>query len=131
MFVGKLLGGLLGFLMAGPLGALLGLWLGHSFDNGLKLNKGTFGFAPNLGTVQNEFFITTFMVMGHIAKSDGRVSQQEIAMARQVMQALHLNEAMRLKAMHAFNDGKAPDFDLQQCLQHFLQHRARHHQCSA
>ena len=36
------------------------------------------------------FFRTTFRVMGHIAKADGRVSEQEIASARAVMHALHL-----------------------------------------
>ena len=55
--------------------------------------------------------------MGHIAKADGRVSEQEIASARAVMHALHLNPAQMLAAMGYFNEGKQPGFDLDASLQ--------------
>jgi DnaJ like chaperone protein len=50
--------------------------------------------------------------MGHVAKADGRVTEREIAAARDVMQALQLNEAQRLAAIDLFTAGKEPDFDL-------------------
>jgi DnaJ like chaperone protein len=55
--------------------------------------------------------------MGHIAKADGRVSEQEIASARAVMHALHLNQAQMLSAMSYFNEGKQPAFALDPALQ--------------
>jgi DnaJ like chaperone protein len=50
--------------------------------------------------------------MGHIAKADGRVSEQEIASARAVMHALHLNALQVQAAIGYFTEGKQPGFDL-------------------
>jgi DnaJ like chaperone protein len=114
---GKIIGGVLGLAAMGPWGAVLGVVIGHQFDAGA-------GFASLLGSgsgadpklVNELFFPTTFRVMGHIAKADGRVSEQEIASARAVMHALHLNSAQMLSAMGYFNEGKQPDFDLDAAL---------------
>ena len=40
--------------------------------------------------IGERFFRTTFQVMGHVAKADGRVSEQEIQAARAVMSQLRL-----------------------------------------
>lgn len=70
--------------------------------------------------IQKAFFTTTFSVMGHIAKADGRVSEVEIRMARAVMENLRLSPTRAEEAMHLFNDGKRPDFPLDQCMQRFV-----------
>jgi DnaJ like chaperone protein len=114
---GKIIGGVLGLAAMGPWGAVVGVMIGHQFDAGA-------GFASLLGSsggtdpklVNDLFFPTTFRVMGHIAKADGRVSEQEIASARAVMHALHLNPAQMLSAMGYFNEGKQPEFDLDAAL---------------
>jgi DnaJ like chaperone protein len=124
-FVGKLLGALLGFLaLKNPLGALLGLLVGHQFDRGLakRPGKGTrrrrrSGIPPQ--ERQQIFFETTFMVMGHIAKADGRVSEVEIAAARQVMQRMRLGEADTRLAMEQFSRGKRPEFSLSEQVARF------------
>jgi DnaJ like chaperone protein len=110
---GKILGGTLGMLAAGPMGAALGAFIGHQFDNGSDGFAGFLGgTVANPARVNELFFPTTFRVMGHIAKADGRVSEQEIASARAVMQALRLtNEQMRT-AIGYFYEGKQSDFDL-------------------
>ena len=64
--------------------------------------------------------------MGNIAKSDGRVSEQEIASARAVMLALRLNPAQRLAAMGYFNEGKQPDFELDAAVQRLRRVLARY-----
>jgi DnaJ like chaperone protein len=110
-WIGKIVGGTLGFVALGPWGALLGAWIGHQFDRGAGIG-GLFGRGADPGAVNATFFPTTFRVMGNIAKADGRVSEQEIASARSVMLALHLNPAQRLAAMGYFNEGKQPQFDL-------------------
>ncbi len=114
-WTGKIIGGILGFLGLGPWGAALGIWIGHQFDRGLGLG-GLIGASPDPVLVNQLFFPATFRVMGHIAKADGRVSEQEIASARGVMQALHLTPDQRLAAMGYFNEGKQPDFDLESVL---------------
>ena len=116
---GKLLGGAFGFMLGGPLGAMMGAAMGHSFDRGLD-NIGLEG--PSVGNterVQTAFFATTFLVMGHIAKSDGRVSHDELNTARRVMADMRLNELQRKTAMKLFGDGKAADFPLDDILEQF------------
>jgi DnaJ like chaperone protein len=110
---GKIIGGTLGFLLGGgPIGAALGVFIGHQFDTGQIGGNLLGGGAPDPGLVNELFFPSTFRVMGHIAKADGRVSEQEIASARAVMYALHLNPAQMQAAIGYFSEGKQPGFDL-------------------
>ncbi|HEX4024508.1 MAG TPA: co-chaperone DjlA [Steroidobacteraceae bacterium] len=117
---GKLIGGTLGMLALGPIGAAIGVFIGHQFDAGggaSNLLGGTvFGAGPDPREVNQLFFPTTFRVMGHIAKADGRVSEQEIASARSVMYALHLQDSQIQKAIGYFGEGKRPDFELEAAL---------------
>ncbi len=124
---GKLLGGTFGYLLAGPLGALIGVALGHNFDRGIASNLRE-RFDPGAQErVQTAFFTTVFSVMGHLAKADGRVTENEIALARDVMQRMNLNEQMRHTAIRLFNEGKKPDFPLEEVLVQFRNecHRRR------
>jgi len=116
---GKLLGGTFGYLLAGPLGALIGASLGHNYD---KRSRGTAGghFDPGARErVQMAFFTALFSVMGHLAKADGRVSRDEIEQARDVMQRMNLDADMRRTAINLFEQGKQPDFPLDDVLQQF------------
>lgn len=118
--LGKLIGALVGFWTGGFLGLLVGMFLGHLFDRHfLKLAGGYMlsSLAKHQVEVQRVFFEATFTVMGHVAKADGRVSEQEIALARQVMQRMGLNEDATREAMEQFSRGKQPDFDLESTLQ--------------
>lgn len=116
---GKLLGGTFGYLLAGPLGALIGAALGHNFDKGLRSRFGD-QFEPGAQErVQTAFFTALFSVMGHIAKADGRVSEDEIQLARGVMERMNLDRQMREAAIHLFNQGKQADFPLHDVLAQF------------
>jgi DnaJ like chaperone protein len=53
-----------------------------------------------------------FALMGALAKSDGRVSEAEVAIAERLMTRLELDALWRRRAIDAFNKGKAPGFDL-------------------
>lgn len=110
-WIGKLTGGLLGGLVLGPIGAALGLLLGHQFDEESETG-GEPATAEDLAAIGERLFRTTFHIMGYVAKSDGRVSELEIAAARAVMQELRLNEAQVLDAIACFSAGKAPGFDV-------------------
>jgi DnaJ like chaperone protein len=101
------------------LGALIGAALGHNFDRGLNRRLGG-SFEPGAQErVQTAFFTALFSVMGHIAKVDGRVSEDEIQLARTVMQRMNLNPQMRDAAIRLFNQGKQPDFPLEDVLAQF------------
>lgn len=119
---GKLVGGAFGFVLGGPLGALIGAAVGHSLDHGLRSLK---ELPPGGQTfddrerIQTAFFTTTFSVMGHLAKADGRVSPAEIRVARNLMDYLGLDAEMRRAAQRLFTEGKSADFPLTEVLEQF------------
>jgi len=117
---GKVVGGTFGFMMGGPMGALMGAALGNYFDGGLEAIKpdDSLGLGAT-ERVQSVFFTATFAIMGYIAKSDGRVTQDEIAMAEQVMAQMRLNQQQRTVAINLFNEGKKPHFPVHEVLAQF------------
>lgn len=99
---GKLAGCSTGLYFGGPFGALFGLALGHALDSGV---------APVLqrmrhGPVNEVFFESLFRVLGALAKSDGRVSEQEIAIVDRLMDRLQLAPGARSAAIKLFNTGR-------------------------
>jgi DnaJ like chaperone protein len=122
---GKIIGGALGAMVAGPIGFFFGIWIGNSFDQGLNQDFSNLFRHSDPAQTQRIFFTTTFAVMGHIAKADGLVSKQEIAAAEQVMLQLGLDEKKRKEAIDAFNLGKNDDFDLAANLESLIRHCVR------
>lgn len=117
---GKLVGGAFGFMLGGPLGAVLGAALGHNLDKGISGLPEDGGFGPgDQERVQTAFFTATFSVMGAVAKADGRVTPDEIALAKAVMSEMALSEEMRETAIRLFNEGKGDNFPLDDVLTQF------------
>lgn len=106
-WVGKAVGGILGFAAAGPLGSVLGLIVGHQFDQPRMRLGGP--EAPS-GEAALLFFQTTFEIMGRIAKADGRVSEEEIRAARRIMQTMQLTPEQVTTAIAHFTVGKSEDY---------------------
>ena len=113
-WTGKVVGGVLGLLSGlGPFGAALGAFIGHQFDEQSSAEdeprlRGT----ETLASIGESFFRSTFQVMGHLAKADGRVSEQEIAAARAMMSELRLGPDQVRTAVAYFTAGKQPAFNL-------------------
>lgn len=104
-WTGKLIGGaLLSFL--GPVGVAVGALLGHQYDKQVA-GKGRLPLGA-------QFFRSTFRVMGHLAKADGRVTEREIDAARGIMTSLKLGEAQVHEAIAQFTLGKAATFDVEE-----------------
>ncbi|NOQ35377.1 MAG: co-chaperone DjlA [Methylococcaceae bacterium] len=128
---GKILGGMAGFAMGGPVGAIFGSLIGHSIDNSstnanFSFTVNNFANSEEKQRVQDAFFTATFSVMGHLAKADGIVSKAEINLANQVMTQMQLSPDMRTKAIHLFQEGKESDFPLTQTLNNFQQQCGSH-----
>ena len=118
---GKALGALIGVLAGGPVGALAGAFIGHLFDAHADLadREGTAddsGYGAASPHIEEAFFRATFQTMGHIAKADGRVSEDEIRAARAMMAELRLSERDVQRAIELFTEGKARDFPLEPTL---------------
>lgn len=120
-FIGKLIGFIVGAFLLGPIGALLGIFFGHLYDRARQ--------GPHINQIHNEgqqaFFDTTFAVMGHLAKSDGRVTESEINVARLIMQRMGLNEKQKRQAIDEFNRGKQSDFNVEANIQFMMRHCQR------
>lgn len=122
MFIwGSIFGAALGYFVGGIIGAIIGFFIGRFFDRGLQTVSQSFN-PENVARIQAIFFKTLFSTMGHLAKADGRVTEDEIAVARAIMQQMRLNEDQRQEAMAFFNQGKAADFDLEAQLLDFKKH---------
>jgi DnaJ like chaperone protein len=115
-WVGKAVGGIVGFAAAGPVGSVLGLLLGHKFDQGYEARLGGDGFASAPETTRLFFFETAFEVMGCVAKADGRVSDEEIRSARRIMHAMQLVPEQVGRAIDRFTAGKSPGYPLSERL---------------
>lgn len=118
---GKILGTFFGFLFGGPFGALFGLFLGHQFDKARRLRQAGFnsgfGEGPSQAQRQEEFFKAAFSVMGHVAKSKGQVTREEIQLASTMMDRMNLHGEQKLAAQEAFREGKSADFPLERVLE--------------
>ncbi|WP_145183460.1 MULTISPECIES: TerB family tellurite resistance protein [unclassified Pseudomonas] len=104
---GTLIGLGAGFAVASIPGALLGGLLGQAMDRRLRVQGWTdlrerLSGRPALADDE-----LLFVLLGRLAKSDGRVVEQHIQQARQEMLRLDMAEAARLRAIAAFNRGKA------------------------
>jgi DnaJ like chaperone protein len=121
---GKVVGGTFGFMLGGPLGALMGVSLGNYFDGGLNTQSSRLGLGET-ERVQSAFFTTTFALMGYVAKSDGKVTRDEIVVAERVMSQMRLNTQQREVAIKLFNEGKRKDFPLEEILTQFRRESVR------
>lgn len=117
---GKLLGGLFGLAMFKILGLIVGVFIGHWFDRGMRRQfeqaGGFAGFKRDQSEAQGLFMFSTFAVMGHLAKADGVVTTAHIDKAVAFMQQLGLNTTQQDEARRAFREGKSADFPLLQQL---------------
>ena len=89
---GKIIGGLAGFAMGGPMGAVFGAAMGHAADSGGIPNmRVPFGADPLinparvaglLGRRDQLFAIAVVVLAAKLAKCDGPVKREEIAAFR-------------------------------------------------
>jgi len=127
---GKLAGAIFGYAFGEWIGLIIGVFIGHQLDKGLRsaMEHDALGFNYRPGNqqqIQTAFFTAVFSVMGHIAKADGHVSESEITMARNIMAQMQLNEEQKRTAIDLFSKGKQPDFVLEDVVDNF--HRECHH----
>src|ERR1700678_744652 len=105
---GIFFGILIGFLTTRSVwGALAGAIIGYMIVQGAGITRSG-GGSPSVSEV---FFRTTFEIMGHVATSDGRVSEAEIDAARRLMQELRLGPNEVGAAIECFRTGKSPSYD--------------------
>ncbi len=105
MALGKWIGGILGFMSAGPLGALAGIVLGGLFDGMLDAvntpdsqntyDYGTTTQRTNSGQ-RSSFLFSMLVLASYIIKADGRVMHSEMETVRQMLRQ-NFGEAARMQ----------------------------------
>ena len=126
-YIGKIIGFFLGDqIFHGLFGGIFGAFLGHLADKKLyelgSVRSSIFG--KNL-TRQTLFTLTTFAVLGHLAKAKGRVTEADIQNARNLMAHLNLDAKAQQEAQKAFTLGKEADFPLRNVIREFREACAR------
>jgi DnaJ like chaperone protein len=111
---GKLVGAIIGYLIGRFPGLIVGLIFGHFYDSSVLARRSAPTGSPL--EISERFFTTTFEVMGHVAKADGRVSEAEIAAARKLMTELRFDGPQIHIAIGHYTRGKSPDFDLEDAI---------------
>lgn len=112
---GKFIGISLGYLFFGPSGALFGLLIGNLFDRSIVdyYTRPYWTYhAEKRGPTQKIFFQSTFSIMGHISKADGRVTEDQIRMVKRLMNDMRLTKQQQIIAQNYFREGAKKNFDL-------------------
>lgn len=126
---GKIIGLIAGYLLIGQWWAILGgLFLGHLIDRhrrgirstvlGKKLNWSGVCIIADEPDVSFPLELVVsycqalFMVLGRIAKLDGRVSKAEIAWVEQLMLKMNIGNELRDNCIELFRSGKELDRDI-------------------
>ena len=109
--MGKIIGALIGvFLFRGnPFGLVLGGLIGHLWDIGALRPLG-------MQRARGSFIGPLFALAGAIAKSDGRVSEQEIAATENLMTRMQMSPDQRASAIERFSAGKQTGFAVDQTI---------------
>lgn len=110
---GKLVGFAIGVgVFHNPLAIVVCVLLGHIFDRSVSSIGGAVESAPL------SFVGPLFGLAGAIAKSDGRVSEAEIAATENLMARLQLSSDLRGAAIEQFNAGKQPGYSTTNAIVH-------------
>ena len=115
--IGTFIGAVVGVLLVSPvlkvLAVTAGFLVGHQFDRGFAAHSRVFeDIGAGRGRLSEDYVRSLFMCMGHLAKVDGRVSEDEIRAARLVMHQLDLSPAQVRRSIHWFDEGKRAGFPL-------------------
>lgn len=106
-----LLVGLVGVLLGGVLGAVFLLW--RRSKNTPKLNE------QQRAQIQTTFFNSVFLLLGHLAKADGRVSETEVQLTEALMVKMGLTTEHRRAAIGLFKQGAAAGFNFDETVAEF------------
>lgn len=95
MGIGKWIGGVLGFMAFGPLGALAGIILGSFFEEGANMTGQSFSGGTNYDDEhtrrdpyageRNSFLFSMLVMASYIIRADGKIMHSEMEYVRQFL----------------------------------------------
>jgi len=114
----RLLGAFVGWKLLGFFGIFIGYIVAGAIHRYVAFGAGAVNPLSN-GQRQQVFLTTLFSLMGKLAKSDGHISESEIAHAQQMMAQLGMSAEHKQQAIEQFREGAKPEFDMAAQLQQF------------
>jgi DnaJ like chaperone protein len=118
-FLGTVIVGLIGLAAAGIIGFMLGLLIGQVLDRTLLKNLHV-GSAKNVDRIRHSFFETTFLLLGYLAKADGRISPSETDYADKIIAQMAMSAEQRQQALELFAQGAGSAFELEPAVSEFV-----------
>ena len=101
--IGGIVGGMIGFTLLGPIGALVGSVMGSRMTRQAKSRRN-----PNNLDHQVAFFTALFACLAKIAKADGRVSEEEVSKIESfISNKFNFSEDERNFAINIFQKAKS------------------------
>ncbi|MFN2340195.1 MAG: co-chaperone DjlA [Halanaerobium sp.] len=123
-WMGKILGGTVGFSFGGPLGAVIGAAIGNHFDQ-KSSDASQFGQQQRGNLNQQEekqtiFFTSIFSMLAKFAQADGTVSRAEVnTIDRFIKNELKLQGEARKLAIRVFDEAKKKNNSFEEYAQQF------------
>ena len=124
---GTLLGGSLGFFVAGPLGAVGGAALGHLLldrrDGSVTSSARSGARAHRYTTYDRQagYFVALFSILGKIAAADGSISASERTVVNKFIQDTNLSQQQRTFAIRIFEEGAHSTYTVEELATNFSQ----------
>ena len=125
---GKLTFGSLGLFLGGPLGAIAGAALGHHLIDkkedhaGLTTPKNLRQRRGDPEQTQASYFISTFSILGKLAKIDGIVARDEIIVVERFINTLPMSHEEKQFAKNIFNEAKNSPYSIEDFAFQFYQY---------
>ncbi|MGN1280951.1 MAG: co-chaperone DjlA [Succinivibrio sp.] len=114
---GTIIGFILGWVFLNPFSAVIGALLGYFLHDKPRMEKSeryarTYNKFTRDANYNQTLVDITFSFMGYIARGAGRINEDHIKKANQIMDQMQLNSSSRKIARDAFNLGKQDGFDI-------------------
>ncbi|MCP4627384.1 MAG: DnaJ domain-containing protein [bacterium] len=116
---GKITFGTIGLFLGGPLGAIAGAAMGHLLvDKGIDAAGRAIDSTgePRIGhaeQTQATYFISLFSILGNLAKIDGGVSKEEIAVVDGFINGLPMPDREKQFARQIFNEAQTSRYSIE------------------
>ncbi len=124
---GKLTFGSLGFFFGGPLGAVVGGALGHHLVDKqqrriAEQQAGGLGGRPGRAEqVQAAYFVSIFSILGKLAKADGVVTQEELAVVNTFIDGMNIDDGEKQFARQVFTEAKNSSYAIEDFARQFYE----------
>ena len=118
---GKMTFGTMGLLFGGPIGAIIGVSLGHHLvDKKAEYGQGG-AVPPKTEQAQAAYFVCIFSILGKIAKADGVVTNDELKVVDDFINGMNISETEKQFAKQVFNEAKNSNYSVEDFASQFYQ----------